>query len=392
MKSKFFITGLFCSIAVSFLFMVSCARGTNGNQARVTEEDGGLIITMELPVAEVIDVLTDYCLHPQYKEAIAAAQEELKNGSSNDFLSLFFEAYEADGSQLAPLFCSTMRDRIDLDMSDSIVEIIVRDVVEETIDNSINVLRARIEGFSGVQPDIERLGNNRIKIVLLGIHDQQHVTRLLQSDGGLEFWETYNYNEICDALTQIEEKLAEENESLFQLFVSQGVVGFPVVGTAAYGDTAKVNLLLEKHKRLLPMDTRFCWEIKSIEERGEHFRLIALKSQRGGRPSLEGDFITDARADYEQNGRAEVLIKMNSAGARKWAHITQENIGRCIAVVLDGKVYTYPLVQDEITGGSCVIARNFTMEEAKDLANILKSGKMPIAARVIGIEEIASKK
>ena len=165
----------------------------------------------------------------------------------------------------------------------------------------------------------------------------------------------------------------------------------PLVGVSPYSDTAKINRILARPstRRLLPPNARFYWGAKAIDENNTYFQLIALKAQRGGRPSLEGDFITDARVDIGDYGsRPEILIKMNSTGARKWECFTQENIGRCIAIVLDSRVYNYPKVLSAISGGNSSILGNFTEDEANDLANILKSGKMAAPVRILNMEEI----
>ena len=357
---------------------------------------GGMNVTMEVSVQDILDALSGHNTSAKFKEAIAAARQQQRQGNSDDFLTLFFDEYEKDGSQLAPLFAPNMRDKIDPDMANGRVKEILREEVDAAIENSFNVLRTRIDRFGVVQPNIQKLGHGRILIELPGIKEPKRVEKLLQGSANLEFWETYNLDEISAELTQVDAKLAEELPAteegaevvhpLFQLFGEQGMPGSPVVGIAGYGDTAKINSILNSRlaKAILPRDARFFWEVKSVDDRGLYFRLIALKSQRGGRPSMEGDVITDARADFGNfNGRAQVLMKMNATGANKWAKLTEANVGRCVAIVLDGYVYSYPVVQDKITGGSSSITGNFTMDEAKDLANTLNSGKMPAPARII---------
>ena len=357
---------------------------------------GGMNVTMEVSVPDILDALTGHNTTAKFKEAIAAARQRQREGNSEDFLTLFFNEYEKDGGQLASLFSANMRDKIDPDMSNGRVKEIIRDEVDAAVENSFNVLRTRIDRFGVVQPNIQKLGHGRILIELPGVKEPKRVEKLLQGSANLEFWETYNIEEVADALTQVDAKMAEErpaqaddttaNHPLFKLFSSDGMVGTPVVGSAHYADTAKINAILNSRaaKAILPRDARFFWEVKAVDDRGMYFRLVALKAQRGGRPSLEGDVITDARADFGNfNGRAEVLMKMNSTGARKWASLTKANIGRCVAIVLDGYVYSFPTVQGEISGGSSQITGNFTMDEAKDLANTLNSGKMPAPARII---------
>lgn len=391
-NTGFFVNGLFYSVLICLWGLTSCSKSSNEN---TTSWDvwgnGGMTITMEIDVPDILDALSGYNTSYKYKEAMAAAQDELKCGSSENFLTLFFNEYEKDGGQLAPLFAGTMRDIINPDMSNSVVKDILRCEVEAATVNSFNVLRTRIDHFGVAQPNIQRLGSNRIMMALPDVHDQQRIAKLMQSEGNLEFWETYNYDEIYESLTEVEANLAEENRSLFHLFLSQGQPGMPLVGVSPYSDTAKINRILARPstRRLLPPNARFYWGAKAIDENNTYFQLIALKAQRGGRPSLEGDFITDARVDIGDYGsRPEILIKMNSTGARKWECFTQENIGRCIAIVLDSRVYNYPKVLSAISGGNSSILGNFTEDEANDLANILKSGKMAAPVRILNMEEI----
>ena len=349
---------------------------------------GGMNVTMEISVPDILDALSGHNSSKEFKAAIAAAREEQKNGNSEDFLTLFFNAFEANGGKLADIFAGNMRDRIDPDMSNGKVEEILRGEVDAAVENSFNVLRTRIDRFGVVQPNIQKLGHGRILIELPGIKEPERVKKLLQGSANLEFWETYNVDEIAAELTQMVEKEAAEmgisaaEHPLYGFFCATGV-GTPVVNVAHYSDTAKINRMLEKNRRVLPSNARFHWGVKAVNDNG-YFQLYALKAKRGGRPSLEGDVITDARADFGNfNGRAEVTMKMNSRGAREWENLTKENLGRCVAIVLDGYVYSAPVVQSVISGGNSSITGNFTVDEAKDLANTLKSGKMPAPARII---------
>ena len=358
---------------------------------------GGMNVTMEVSVPDILDALSGHSTSAKFKNAIVEARKKQKEGVSDDFLTLFFDEYEKDGGQLAPLFSATMREEIDPDMKNDQVRAKISGAVNAAVDNSFNVLRTRIDRFGVVQPNIQKLGNGRILIELPGIKEPKRVEKLLQGSANLEFWETYDLGEIYQDLVAVNAKWAEEHpvetedtvlakNPLFSLFSGADGVGGPVVGVAHYADTAKINRILQSSlaTKILPRDARFFWEVKALDDRGLYYRLVALKSQRGGRPSLEGDVITDARADFQQfTGRAEVLMKMNSTGARKWATLTRENIGKSIAIVLDGFVYSFPTVQSEISGGNSQISGNFTMDEAKDLANTLKSGKMPAPARII---------
>ena len=406
---------------------------------------GGMNVTMEVSVPDIIRVLSGYNTTENFNQAIAKAQEKQKT-SGADFLTLFFESfYEIDpNAQLASVFSTfELRDKVSLNSTNQEVEKVVREEVQGAIDNSFNVLRTRIDRFGVVQPNIQKLSQTgRILIELPGIKEPERVRKLLQGSANLEFWETYNLAEILPQLAQInnefaaqnasteaaqaeaapvkEEVKAEANEldalveaadSLAQVEADQEAAMAeykkanplfavlnpsvspagqpyqgPVVGTVHYTDTAKVMAMLNSQvaKSLLPRELRLSWTVKAIDEAESFYQLVALKSQTSGRPSLEGDVITDARADFGQTSAyANVSMTMNAEGARDWQRITRDNIGKSIAIVLDGYVYSFPTVQNEIAGGSSQITGNFTVEEAKDLANTLNSGKMPAPARII---------
>ena len=406
---------------------------------------GGMNVTMEVSVPEIIRALSGYNTTENFNNAIALAQEKQKS-SGADFLTLFFESfYEIDpNAQLASVFSTfELRDKVSLTSTNQEVENVVREEVQGAIDNSFNVLRTRIDRFGVVQPNIQKLSQTgRILIELPGIKEPERVRKLLQGSANLEFWETYDLSEILPQLMQINNEVAAQNAStaaaqeaapakaeakaeatdeldalveaadslaqieadqeaayeeykkanplfaMLQPSVNQAGQPYqgPVVGTAHYTDTAKVMAMLNSQvaKSLLPRELHLCWTVKAIDEAEAYYQLVALKSQTSGRPSLEGDVITDARADFGQTSAyANVSMTMNAEGARDWQRITRDNIGKSIAIVLDGYVYSFPTVQNEIAGGSSQITGNFTVEEAKDLANTLNSGKMPAPARII---------
>ena len=408
---------------------------------------GGMNVTMEVSVPEIIRALSGHNTTDDFNNAIALAQEKQK-ASGSDFLTLFFESfYELNpNAQLASVFSTfELRDKVSLNSTNQEVEKVVTEEVQGAIDNSFNVLRTRIDRFGVVQPNIQKLSQTgRILIELPGIKEPERVRKLLQGSANLEFWETYDLAEILPQLSQINNEFAAQNASteaaqaevapakeeakaeaddldalvedlaadnlaqaeadqkaafeeykkanpLFAALqpsvspTGQPYQG-PVVGTAHYTDTAKVMAMLQSQtaKSLLPRELHLCWTVKAIDEAEAYYQLVALKSQTSGRPSLEGDVITDARADFGQTSAyANVSMTMNAEGARDWQRITRDNIGKSIAIVLDGYVYSFPTVQNEIAGGSSQITGNFTVEEAKDLANTLNSGKMPAPARII---------
>ena len=409
---------------------------------------GGMNVTMEVSVPDILDALSGHNQSENYKKALETARQKQKS-SGADFVTLFIESYkEIDPeAQLASVFSTfELKDKVTLTSSNDEVEKVIREEVDGAIQNSFNVLRTRIDRFGVVQPNIQKLAQpGRILIELPGIKEPERVRKLLQGSANLEFWETYECSEILPALAQInrefkaaepeteevkEEKqetkaaeapktesddlaelvdnlgadslaaeadqaaqLAEykKNNPLFAILnpsVNQAGQAYrgPVVGTVHYVDTAKVNAMLNSQiaKAVLPRDVRFFWTVKAIDEAGSYFNLVALKAQRDGRASLEGDVITDARADFSQTSAyAKVSMSMNAEGAKAWQRITKDNIGKSVAIVLDGYVYSFPTVINEIAGGNSEITGNFTVEEAKDLANTLKSGKMPAPARII---------
>lgn len=398
---------------------------------------GGMNVTMEVSVPDILRALSGYNTSATFNQAMAAAQQKQKS-SGADFVTLFIESFnEVDpNAQLASVFSTfELKDKVTLNSTNAEVEKVIREEVEGAIDNSFNVLRTRIDRFGVVQPNIQKLSQSgRILIELPGIKEPERVRKLLQGSANLEFWETYDFSEILPAFAQINNeyaKLAEANKEkketksekqesddidallndsveaaeaqaeaieeykaknpLFAILnpsinaQGQAFRG-PVVGMVLYTDTARVMEMLNSTiaKQVLPRDLCLRWTVKAIDEAETVYQLVALKAQRDGRPSLEGDVITDAKADFGQlSAYANVSMSMNAEGAKAWQRITKDNIGKSIAIVLDNYVYSFPTVQNEIAGGNSQITGNFTVEEAKDLANTLKSGKMPAPARII---------
>ena len=408
---------------------------------------GGMNVTMEVSVPDILRVLSGHNNSDIFNQAIALANQKQKS-SGEDYLTLFFKSFEEvdPDAKLASVFSTfELKDKVSLASTNEEVKKVITEEVNGAIDNSFNVLRTRIDRFGVVQPNIQKLSQTcRILIELPGIKEPERVRKLLQGSANLEFWETYNLAEILPQLSQINSELAKANASteaaqtekvevveeevvandvdalveglaaadslaqleadqkaaveefkknnpLFaaiQLSVNQANQPYqgPVVGTAHYTDTAKVMAMLNSQvaKSILPRELKLAWTVKAIDAAESYYQLVALKSQTNGRPSLEGDVITDARADFGQTSAyANVSMTMNAEGARDWQRITRDNIGKSIAIVLDGYVYSFPTVQNEIAGGNSQITGNFTVEEAKDLANTLNSGKMPAPARII---------
>lgn len=408
---------------------------------------GGMNVTLQISVADVLKSLSNNNPDPNFNKALAAAtanQAENKDFLSafyNEYRKL------DPNVRLAAIFSTyQLKDKITPNATNDDVIKVLRAELDDAIDNSFNVLRTRIDRFGVVAPNIQKLEKDgRILVELPGVKEPERVRKLLQGSANLEFWETYNLNEFYnqlsaanDVIARMESNTAEEVEteeivavadtavaeiqaleedsiarkiqeelnksgneqqqmevwkkqnplfSKLQLNVSQnGISQSPAVGIAHYSDTAAINqyLQLPQVRELLPANILFRWTVKAIDEKEQFYQLIALKASNGGRPPLEGDVITDAREDFDRiTNNAVVSMTMNAEGSKLWEQITRENIGRCIAIVLDNQVYSFPVVNSEISGGSSQISGNFTPEEAKDLANVLKSGKMAAAVKIV---------
>ena len=415
---------------------------------------GGMNITMEVSVADILKALSGYNTTENFNQALKLASER-QQSTQADYLTLFVQAYQEidPNAKLSAIFSTfELKDKISSTSTNAEVESILREEVEGAIDNSFNVLRTRIDRFGVVQPNIQKLDQQgRILIELPGIKEPERVRKLLQGSANLEFWETYEMSEVASNLIQANALIAEmqraaepqeneveevveetevveaqdsvasavdslaaqlaannpeaaaaDNEEALEKYkkenplfavlqpsidqAGQAMRG-PVVGIAHYSDTVAVNkyLGMKQVRELMPRDLQFRWTVKAFDEAGYYYQLVAIKvTNRDGRAPLEGSAVTDARADFSQSSvYANVSMTMNAEGAKTWARLTKENIGKSIAIALDGYIYSFPTVQTEITGGNSSITGNFSVEEAKDLANTLKSGKMPAPARII---------
>ena len=411
---------------------------------------GGMNVMLEISVEDVIRALSNDSKDPIFNQALAQAREDQKN-STSDYITLFASAYEklSNGGKLSYIFNTPeLREVITPASTNEQVIAVLREQAESAIANSFNVLRNRIDRFGVTQPNIQRLENSgRILVELPGVKEPERVRKLLQGTASLEFWATYENNEIYPALKQanavirglkeageiadttakvetadssaaqaatdspallakldstavadtaaVQAQDTAAFEAQFPLFAKlhpmvdeQGqIYGGPVIGRAMSFDTAAVNryMQLPQVKALLPRDIKLFWGVKSADPAGTVYDLYAIKANtRDGKAPLDGGVVTEAREEYSQHGAAaEVSMVMNATGARTWARMTADNIGRSIAIVLDGYVYSAPRVNDEIEGGRSSITGQFTIQEAKDLANVLKSGKLPAPARII---------
>lgn len=405
---------------------------------------GGMNVILEVSVPDVIKALADNKPDEAFNHALANAAKQAVT-SQDDVITLFVREYHklAPGAKLSELFATQqLKDKVNQKSSDSEVEKVLREEVKAAIDNSYNVLRTRIDRFGVVQPNIQSLEDRmgRIMVELPGIKEPERVRKLLQGSANLEFWETYNAREVAPYLQSADAKLRtilsnkssadhaatdsvgteapavtqtistadslaaalkgenkaqaanlaqikKEHPLLAMLQLNPSGQG-PVVAYASYKDTAEINkyLSMREIKVEMPKDLSLKWGVSPYEydPKAQTFELYAIKStERNGKAPLEGDVVVNAKDEYDHFGKPAVSMSMNTDGARRWAQLTKQNINKSIAIVLDGYVYSAPNVSNEITGGNSQITGHFTPEQAKDLANVLKSGKMPAPAHIV---------
>lgn len=394
---------------------------------------GGMNVMLQVQLEDLVKALAGNNSSPEFQKAVALAKERSVN-SKLDFISLFAEAWKevGGGQRLAQIFGTyEMRDRIKPESTEEQVISVIREESESAVANSFNVLRNRIDRFGVTQPSIQKLGNTgRILVELPGVKEPERVRKLLQGTASLEFWTTFASQEIAPYLEEANAMLAqtldteeeaapvesaESDDLVAQEIKAQGGEAdnadveaykkanplFAVlspsqfrdnacIGLAAAADTALINqyLRMPEVAALFPAEFRPMWSVKptSYIKNSNIYELVAIKaSSRDGKAPLDGGVVTNARVEYDnrRGGEPGVSMTMNAEGANIWARLTKENIGRQVAIVLDGTVYSYPTVQTEITGGSSSITGNFTIEEATDLANVLNSGKLPAPATIV---------
>ena len=402
---------------------------------------GGMNVMLEVQVEDVVKALAgDSQNDPAFVEAIAEANAAMKSGSSSDYIGDFVKAYSrlSNGRPIAEIFVSPDRQDITLESSDADVEKVLKQETDAAIGASFNVLRSRIDHFGVTQPNIMRLPNShRILVELPGVKEPQRVRDLLQGTASLEFWLTYDANEVIPALVSADKLLKEEltqaaaqtepvaeetSAAEAAATEDQGLIGeigadstasadavqtdhfdreqnplFAVldpnyaggaaIGAAYKADIAAVNEYLSRPevRELFPADILFKWGVKGDDHIDGRFYLYAIKvTTPDGKAPLDGSVVTEATGQYAQRGAtAEVSMTMNAEGTQEWARLTGENIGKCIAIVLDGYVYSAPRVNTKIDKGQSQITGDFTMQEATDLANVLNSGKVPAPAKII---------
>ena len=409
---------------------------------------GGMNVILEVSVPDVVENLADHKTDAAFTKSMKEARAE-HEVSQSDFITLFINAYKknAPGHHLSEIFATQqLQGKVSPNSSDKDVEKVLRAEVQAAIDNSFLVVRTRIDKFGVVQPNIQKLEGQqgRIMVEMPGINEPERVRKLLQGSANLEFWETYNSDEIIPFLQQIDQREANvrsgkdeaadttvvdtaaapaaekatakfqmkkkagaaEKESasqmeqakkehpLLSIFQPTGNGALSLVGYASARDTAEVNKIIYSAlaKQILPSDCRLLWSAKPADgiQAKNIYELHAIKvTTTNGRAPIEGDVVTDAKDQFNNlTGSPEVSMTMNSDGARRWAALTKANVGKAIAIVLDGTVYSAPRVNGEISGGQSSISGNFTIEDTKDLANTLKSGRMPAPAHIVQEEVV----
>ena len=387
---------------------------------------GGMNVTLEVSVGDILRILANDSKDATFNEAIYRAnakQSDSQNDYIDDFVSSFDEVNEANETKVllsSPRIFGhrNMLNKFEVNAADDEVIAVVREELKGAIDRAFSVLRARIDKFGVVQPNIQQLEQEgRILVELPGVKDHDRVKRLLQSTAQLEFWETTDIQQLQGFVSNVaavvkaeQDQISADEESFFsgdslQLdSLDQSVNPFfellnvqyafgARIGVVSLEDTAKVNEIIKRSdiRSLLSGDlrnTKFLWSAKPLVESGEEIglELVAIKSNRDDQAQLSGDVIVDANSQIDPTGLVNVSMRMNAEGAKKWKKLTENNIGRQVAIVLDGYVYSFPTVNDVIPNGSSSISGNFTVEEAEDLSNILKAGKLPAPAKIIQSE------
>ena len=363
---------------------------------------GGMNVMLQVQLEDLVKALAGNSADPDFVKALEVAKKNNVN-SSQDFIGLFESAWAetANGRRLAEIFGTyELRDKVKPESTDKEVIEVVRGEAKSAIDNSFNVLRNRIDRFGVTQPNIQRIENSgKILIELPGVKDPERVRKLLQGTASLEFWPTFTANEVdlYAADSRVSEILANLGDStavanpLLSILQPSGWNN-ACIGFANGVDTTTVNKYLAMAEDVLPQGFRGLWTVKPSEfvQGANIYELVAIKAtSRDGKAPLDGGSVTDARVEFNGGGRQggsgapSVSMTMNAEGASVWARLTKDNIGKQIAIVLDGLVYSYPNVQNEITGGNSQITGNFDVQEAEDLANVLKSGKLPAPATII---------
>lgn len=383
---------------------------------------GGMNVVLEVSVPDVVKNLAGESANdPKFKEAYSKAVAQAKKGDI-DFVDAFVSAYQQlnGTNKLGGIFASKLGEKnISYNSSDADVKKVLNEEVNAAVENSNKVVRSRIDRFGVAQPNIQILRGKgqigQIMVEMPGIKEPERVRKLLQGSANLEFWETYTLGETMSSLTALDKRLAgadakdsaaadstkakaakaksaaEQHPLFSKLIMMQGMQPTNcVVGYAIAKDTAAINAMVnsEAAKSILPADLKLAWGVKNASGmKANVFELYALRANNG-LPSMQGDVIADAKDEFDQNHRPIVSMTMTTSGARDWATLTKKNLKKCVAIVLDGYVYSAPVVQNEITGGNSQISGNFTTDDTRDLANVLQSGKMPAPTKIVQEETV----
>ncbi|WP_337363679.1 protein translocase subunit SecDF [Prevotellamassilia timonensis] len=383
---------------------------------------GGMNVVLEVSVPDVVKNLAGESANdPKFKEAYSKAVAQAKKGDI-DFVDAFVSAYQQlnGTNKLGGIFASKLGEKnISYNSSDADVKKVLNEEVNAAVENSNKVVRSRIDRFGVAQPNIQILRGKgqigQIMVEMPGIKEPERVRKLLQGSANLEFWETYTLGETMSSLTALDKRLAgadakdsaaadstkakaakaksaaEQHPLFSKLIMMQGMQPTNcVVGYAIAKDTAAINAMVNSDaaKSILPADLKLAWGVKNASGmKANVFELYALRANNG-LPSMQGDVIADAKDEFDQNHRPIVSMTMTTSGARDWATLTKKNLKKCVAIVLDGYVYSAPVVQNEITGGNSQISGNFTTDDTRDLANVLKSGKMPAPTKIVQEETV----
>ena len=408
---------------------------------------GGMHVTLEVSPVDILIGLSSDSKDPDFLNAISSAKDKVRGTQLNFITEFYNEYSSlAPQKNLAQIFATVSnRGRIGFDSSDDEIIDIINEEVESAIDRSFNILRTRIDRFGTSQPNIQRLqGTGRIQIELPGVDNPERVRKLLQGVAKLEFWEVAEANEtevfqtlqIIDQFaisenilnnkvengdqsvttkesqsddlesllsgnsddSETEGDISEELDSEENTESALNNSSSPLLSNlrSEFGglfynleDTIAINTIIsnDKVKQLIPNTIKFLWAVKPTENTADAsdqvLELFVIKTSRGGRAPLTGEVITDARQDLDQSARPSISMQMNSNGAKNWRRLTSLNVGRRVAIVLDNFVYSAPFVQNEIPNGNSQITGDFTIEEAQDLANILKAGTLPAPTTIV---------
>jgi len=364
---------------------------------------------VRVSVEELFLSLSNNSKDEKFLEALSVAND-MQRARSESYVTLFGKAFNKVDSKarLAKIFSTIdLRNKINFSSTNEEVLEVLQEQMDQVINKTINILKTRIDHYGIRHQNIQRVDNSEnILIELPEVENIESIKKLIETTAKLEFWETYENPEVYQYLNEANKKIREAREKIVEDTAQQmakeyplfnilkpmansngQLINTPVVGVAHFNDTAKVNqyLQMKKIRSIVPRDLEFHWGVKPYDDNEEFYPLYAIKKTgREGKAPLTGEVVKDVNAQFGRNqARAEVLMSMNADGAKIWARLTKNNVQKFIAIVLDGYVYSAPRVNQEITGGQSSISGDFTVKEAKELANVLKSGKLPAPVRII---------